>query len=113
MLGALGLVLLLFASQASFALARNVKLSDVLWSRSPGTGPWLEALLFAAGGVLPGPIAGGERGANWRAGVRRFAVVGLGRVGDVLLRRGEHRNARQHERQGEQVGDGYAGPSAQ
>src|SRR5207248_4521909 len=34
--------LVLFASQASFALARNFRLSEVLWSRSPGSGPWLE-----------------------------------------------------------------------
>jgi hypothetical protein len=28
----------------------------VLWHRSPGSGPWLEALLFAAGAVIPGSV---------------------------------------------------------
>lgn len=42
--GGLGVVLVLVASQASFALTRNLRLSDVVWSRRPGTG----ALLFAA-----------------------------------------------------------------
>jgi enterochelin esterase-like enzyme len=53
LVAALGLVLLLFASDASYALARNDPLSQVLWNRAPGTGPWLEALLVAAGSALP------------------------------------------------------------
>jgi len=56
-IGALtALVLLLLASQASDALARNLRFSQVLWSRSPGPGPWLEALLFAVGCALPRTI---------------------------------------------------------
>jgi hypothetical protein len=50
--------LLLLASQASFALARNLRFGDVVWSRGPGFGPWLEGLLFAAGCALPGRIPG-------------------------------------------------------
>jgi hypothetical protein len=68
-IGIPALVLLLLASQASFALARNVRLSDVVWSRHPGTGPWLEALLFSLGCLIP----------------------------NLGLRRGKHRDAGQHE----------------
>ena len=56
--GGLGLVLLLFASEASFALARNLRLSSVLASRVPGSGAWIEDLLLAAGAALPRPLRG-------------------------------------------------------
>jgi hypothetical protein len=55
--GMLGLLALLFASDAAFALARNLRLSYVLSGRAPGLGAWLEALLFAAGSALPRPFA--------------------------------------------------------
>jgi hypothetical protein len=55
--GALGLVVLLLTSDASFALARNLRFEHVLWHRAPGLGPWVEALLLAAGSVLPSLIA--------------------------------------------------------
>jgi enterochelin esterase-like enzyme len=48
-----GAVLLLFASDASYALARNLRFETVLLNREPGLGPWVECLLLAAGGVLP------------------------------------------------------------
>lgn len=48
-----GAVLLLFASDASYALARNLRLGNVLLNREPGLGPWVECLLLAAGGALP------------------------------------------------------------
>ncbi len=54
--GALGLALLLFASQASYAVARNLRLSAVLEGRIPGVGTWIEALLLAAGAALAGPL---------------------------------------------------------
>ncbi len=54
--GGLGLVLLLFASEASFAVARNLSLSSVLASRIPGTGMWVEGLLLAAGAALARPL---------------------------------------------------------
>ena len=60
----IALVLLLVASQASFALTRNLRFSDVLWTRSPGLGPWLEGLLLAAGCCLPGLIPARKRGAD-------------------------------------------------
>ena len=48
-----GAVLLLFASDASAALARNLRLGNVLLNREPGLGPWVECVLLAAGGSLP------------------------------------------------------------
>lgn len=47
--GGLGLFLLLFASEASFAVARNLRLSDVLGGRVPGVGVWVSGLLLVAG----------------------------------------------------------------
>lgn len=58
---AVATALLLLASQVSFALARNLRLSDVIWTRSPGPGPWFEALLFAFGCALPAAKAGSRR----------------------------------------------------
>jgi hypothetical protein len=46
-------ILLLIASQAADALARNLRFRDVLVTREPGLGPWLEALAFAIGCALP------------------------------------------------------------
>jgi hypothetical protein len=66
LVAALGLILLLFASDASYALARNDPLSQVLWNRAPGSGPWLEALLLAAGSALPR-----RHFARWRRQVTR------------------------------------------
>jgi enterochelin esterase-like enzyme len=44
---------LLLASDASDALARNLRFWPVATGRAPGLGSWLEALLLAAGAVLP------------------------------------------------------------
>ena len=52
--GLTAVVALLVASQASYALTRNLRFTDVLWNRRPGLGPLLEALLFAAGCALVG-----------------------------------------------------------
>jgi enterochelin esterase-like enzyme len=89
----LGPLLLVVASDASFALARNLRLSDVLLNRAPGIGPWIEGLLLAAGSaavrrrpgvaavrVAPG-LRGGLRlrpalGAGWAAR-RRLVLVPL------------------------------------
>jgi len=46
------LILLLVASDASFALAENLRLSGVLSARVPPSGAWFEALLFAAGAAV-------------------------------------------------------------
>ena len=50
--GALAAVLLWFDSQASNALTRNLRFSDVLAHRSVGLGPWLEAGVFAVSCAL-------------------------------------------------------------
>lgn len=54
----LGLVLLLFASDASFAVARNLRLSAVLADRVPGDGAWIEGLLLASAAAVPRPVPG-------------------------------------------------------
>jgi enterochelin esterase-like enzyme len=48
----LGAALLLFASDASYALTRNLRFGDVLLRRPPGLGPWVECLMLAAGSAL-------------------------------------------------------------
>jgi hypothetical protein len=104
--GVLGVLLLLFASQAAFALADNLKLSAVLWDRGPGFGPWFEALLFAAGSALPRPIAKLQRSHS-------RVVLNGGRTGvrNLLLGRREHGNARQDDGDGEHVDGGRGGGS--
>lgn len=49
----LGTLVLLLASDAAFALARNLRFSAVLDARDPGTGPWWEGVMFALGAWLP------------------------------------------------------------
>jgi enterochelin esterase-like enzyme/drug/metabolite transporter (DMT)-like permease len=51
-----GLLVMLLASDASYALARNLRLGPVLLDRSPTLGPWLEALVLALARALPGAI---------------------------------------------------------
>jgi enterochelin esterase-like enzyme len=54
---------LLLASDASFALAHNLRFWPIATQRAPGLGPWLEAILLAAGSVLPatGPFVARAR----------------------------------------------------
>jgi hypothetical protein len=89
--GALCLVLLLFASQASYALVRNLALSSVITSRAPGAGPWLEALGFAVGCALPGRAIAGMQ---WVRRVQRPRTLALG--GELGVRGGEDRDAAEH-----------------
>jgi hypothetical protein len=65
---AVATALLLLASQASFALARNLRFDQVVWNRGPGLGPWLEGVLFALGCALPGSKAGRRGGREPRPG---------------------------------------------
>lgn len=58
-----GAVLLVFASDACYALARNLRLGGVLLNRQPGLGPWVECLLLAAGAGLPRTWSGRRRAA--------------------------------------------------
>ena len=101
LVGATAIVLLVFASQAAFALTRNLRLSSVMWSRSPGLGPWLEALLFAAGCALPGPLSR-VGGSDW---VRRTQSHWLERIRDLSVRGRQHRDAPEHDCEGGDVGD--------
>jgi hypothetical protein len=59
---------LLLASDASYALARNLRFWPVATGRAPSAGPWLEALLLAIGAVLPltwpAVVAGSRRTAR-------------------------------------------------
>ena len=73
--GLVAIVALSMASQASFALTRNLRFGDVIWSRRPGAGPLLEAVLFALGAVLPGRLPRG-----WAARVGRRAATGVTRA---------------------------------
>jgi hypothetical protein len=44
---------LLVTSDASFALARNLRFTSVALTRTPGLGPWLQALLLAVASAAP------------------------------------------------------------
>lgn len=80
--GPLALVALLVASQAAYALTRNLPFSSVLTGRRPGFGPVLEAICFAAGCALPA-LSGGDRGrwgrmppVSWPAALRQLGLGG-------------------------------------
>jgi hypothetical protein len=73
------LILLVLASDASFALAENLRLSSVLSARVPPAGALFEALLFAAGAAVPG-LAAGRLPKLSAARVRGF-LPGARRVG--------------------------------
>lgn len=103
--GSLALLLLLAGSQAAYALTRNLRFTDILFTRSPGLGPWLEALLFAVGGgSARRSILRGQRSGAGPRGVRR--LVGLR---DLGLRGSELRHAGQHDRDRPQMGDDCEG----
>ncbi len=57
LVGVFAQLVMLLGSDASYALARNLRFDEVLLHRSPGLGPWLEAVLLTAGSSLAGPIA--------------------------------------------------------
>jgi hypothetical protein len=92
---ALALVVLLLASQASYALARNVAFSSTVFSRTPGLGPVLEACAFALGCALPvvGPADRRQRPGRGR---RSFASLISG-FDDRAVSGGEHGHAGQHD----------------
>jgi len=58
LVGVGALLVMLAGSDASYALARNLRLDQVLLHRAPGLGPWLQAVLLTAASALPGPMAG-------------------------------------------------------
>jgi hypothetical protein len=106
--GGLCLVVLLLASQGAYALARNVRLSDILLDRSPGLGPVVEALAFSLGCLLPGSLARRQRpGAR-----RRSLITFMTGFDDRGLAGGEHRNAAQDDGDRQHVGKHHTGASA-
>lgn len=56
LVGVFALLLTLMQSDSSYALARNLHFGGVLLHRTPGLGPWLEAVIFTAACALPGPM---------------------------------------------------------
>ena len=99
--GTSGLALLLLASQASYALTRNARFSDVVWSRTPGAGPLAEAVLFAAGCAVLAAKPGGGRPPGMQAGFPRTGA--LRHLRELRLRSREHRDAAEHQRDREQM----------
>jgi hypothetical protein len=89
----LALPLLLVASQASYALARNTAFSATVFSRSPGLGPVLEACAFALGCYLPRPADRGQR----PAARRRSILSVISGFDDRGVGGGERRHAGQHD----------------
>lgn len=101
----MGLLVLLLASQASYALARNLGFSDVVFSRHPGFGPVLEALVFTLGCALPRPLSCGDR----RSARRRSLVSLVSGLHDLGLGGGQHGHggeddADRHQVQQDQTG---------
>ena len=95
----LALVVLLVASQASYALARNIPFSSTVFSRTPGLGPVLEACAFALGCWLPRPADRGQR-----PGTRRRSLVSvISGFDDRGVGGGEHRHAGEHSSDREPV----------
>lgn len=92
--GPLALLVLLLASQASYALTRNLRLSDVVFSRRPGLGPVLEAVVFGVACALARPVSRGDRGGT--AGVLQ-ALRSFGGLRHSSLGGGEHGDAAEHE----------------
>ena len=90
---AVGLAVLLLASQASYALARNVAFSSTVFSRTPGLGPVIEACAFALGCWLPRTADRGQR-----PGARRRSLVSvISGFDDRGVSGGERRNGSQHD----------------
>ncbi len=104
---AVGIVVLLVASQASYALARNLSFSSVLFSRRPGLGPVLEAVAFAIGCALPRFMSRGERTGPWAA--RRSLVSLISGLDDRRLRGRQDGDAGQDDGDRHPVHRGKAG----
>lgn len=104
----LALAVLLLASQASYALARNIAFSSTVFSRTPGLGPVLEACAFALGCSLPRPANRGQR-----PGTRRRSLVSvISGFDDRRVRGGERRDGGQHGRDAQPVGHAGRGARA-
>lgn len=104
--GLIALVLLLVASEGSYAVARNLRFGEILLTHAPGPGPWLEALVFTIGCALPRRLGRSPRGG-------RRAFPGPGALGHLGLSRGELGHAAQHDGDGDHVGDDRDGVRTQ
>ena len=51
--GVAGLVVLLVASDAAFAVTHNLRFGPILWDRTPTIGCWVEAVALAIGAAIP------------------------------------------------------------
>jgi hypothetical protein len=101
----LGMLILLAAAQASYALTRNLGFSAVVFSRDPGFGPVLEALVFTLGCALPWTRAGGDRGS-----ARRRELVSLvGGLRDRGMRGRQHGHSGEDDEHRHQVQHGQPG----
>lgn len=100
--GSLALVLLLLASQASYALARNLRFGAVVFSRAPGSGPWLEALAFAIGCALPRRLVPRPDRRRVRRPALSVTLFGAGHRG---LSGGQSWDASEHDGDRAEVGD--------
>ncbi len=87
------LVVLLLASQASYAVTRNLSFGSTVFSRTPGLGPLLEGMVFALGCCLPRPADGGPR----PRARRRSLIEVISGLHDRGVGGGEPRNAGQHD----------------
>jgi len=90
--GVLGLLSLLLASQAAYALARNLRFDHVLFGHLPGVGSLVEAAALALGSYLPGGVVGRGQRAPAAAGATR-----LGALRHLGLGPGENRDAAEHD----------------
>jgi D-alanyl-D-alanine carboxypeptidase len=63
LVGVFTLGLMLAGSDASYALARNLRFDHTLVGHAPGLGPWIEAVLLTAGSAVAGPLRRIRRGA--------------------------------------------------
>jgi len=98
--GAIGLLSLLLASQAAYALARNLHFDQVLFGRLPGAGSLVEAAALTIGSYLPGGVVGRrQRAPGAQAATRLGALRHLG------LGPGENRDAAEHDRDRDDVAD--------
>jgi hypothetical protein len=102
------LLVLLIDSQVSYSLARNLAFTDVVFARTPGLGPVLEAAAFALGCWLPRPV-----NRRNRPGPRRRSLIAIvSGLDDRGLRARQDGQAAQDDADRQQVGDGRTGATA-
>lgn len=103
----LGALILFAASQGAYALARNLRFTDVLFGHLPGSGAFVEAAVLAAGSYLPGGVVGRRQ--------RSAAAPGRSLLGGRHRRLGpsEHRDASEDDRDDHQLAHHHERLSAQ